>query len=218
MNPILKWALPAAAVIALALPAAAQGPGGQAPSPAVMAKMQAWRKFRDNHPNYRKLQGSLFRLQELESKPATALTKDQAKKILGVLSKWRNKPTMKDEEAKQVNKQIWDVLTPAQLQVMAAADARGGRPGGGSGPGGGGPGGFGGPGGGRPGGGGPGGGGPGGGPGGRGGFDPSRMPDPKEYNPLNPESSPFFKANPEMAKRSLTRYKEMVGKLQAKAK
>jgi hypothetical protein len=145
------------------------------------------------------------------------LTKDQAKKIKAIVAPWQSKPKMTDDQALKLVKDITGVLSTAQLKKYAALSAqqgRGGFGGGGGrmgGPGGGGPGGgggFGGPGGGGPPGGGggfggPGAGGPpggggrmggpgGGGPGGGGmrNFDMSKMPDPKEYNLLNPASFP----------------------------
>ena len=211
MKSVLKMVVPALAVTALAPAAFAQGPpgggGGFQMTPEMRAQMQKFQKFREANKNVFQVSQTLRRIAGLDENPKNALTKDQAKKILGVVKPWRKKPVMKDEEARNVLKQITAPLTVAQLKAISQSDGRGGR---GQGFGGGG-GGFG-----RPGGGGPGGGGPGGGPGGRpGGF---RMPDPKPFNPLNPESSSFYKADPQRGKRMLDRFNEMIAKLEAKAK
>ncbi|MDX1931042.1 MAG: hypothetical protein SFU56_00405 [Capsulimonadales bacterium] len=201
---IRKTVLTMVAVSALSGAAFAQGPGGNFMAnlpPAAQAKMKAWRTWRDNHKNFQQLTGTLRAITEMDKETSTKLTKDQAKKILTVITPWKSKPTMTDPQARTVMNDIAKVLSPTQIKRYAAiqAEGRGGMRGG---PGGGGPGGgggFGGPGGGGPPGGGggfggPGGGGrPGGGAGGPGGgrnFDFSKMPDPKEYNPLNPASFP----------------------------
>jgi len=200
----------------------AQGPppgmGGFQPSPEMRKKFEAWQNFRKSHHNITALQQTIRGLERMQDDPKTRLTKPQAAKVVSILRKWRNKPVMKDEQARDVNRQITASLSLAQIKVLASPGGRFGGPGGGFGGPGGGPGGgggrFGGPGGGdgpggggrRFGGGGPGGGGPGGGPGGgfggpggrRGGpGGPGRgpggfnMPDPHEYNPLNPDTLPF---------------------------
>lgn len=207
-----RIALPLVAAALMTVSAAfAQPPGGGPPgggggggfqmTPELRAKFDKMRKFGESHKNYRSLSTTLRSIVEMDKDPKTKLTKDQAKKIWGAVSPWSSKPVMTDAQALAVNKQISGALTLPQLKKMASMSAqmgnRGGRGGGGGGFGGGGGGGFGGGGGqggggGRPGGG--GGGGFGGGGGGRGNFDPSKIPDPKEYNPLNPNSyqeSPF---------------------------
>jgi hypothetical protein len=217
MKSVLKMVVPALAVTALAPAAFAQGPpgGGNIP-PEMRAQFEKMRKFRDNNKNVFQVQSTFRRLRRLDENPKTQLTKDQARKILAVVKPWRRKPVMKDDEARKVNLALTAPLTVAQLKAISQSDGRGGRGqgfGGGGGFGGGrqGGGGFG-----RPGGGGPGGGGPGGGPGGRpGGF---RMPDPKPFNPLNPESSAWYKANPQMGQRMVQGFNEMITKLEARAK
>ena len=157
--------------------------------------MQAFRKFSESHRNYGQLTRTMRAVMEMDKAPATKITKPEAQKMLAVVKPWMSKPLMKDADAKNVNNALAKTLTVPQLKAMAAASSRqngrggggggfgggGGRPGGGGGFGGG-QGGPGGGGGGRPGGGGPGGG------GGR--FDFSKLPDPKEYNPLNVNSYP----------------------------
>jgi hypothetical protein len=205
------------------------GGGGFQMPPGMMEKVRAWQKFRENHKNFEGLQRTMYAIGEMDKDPKTQLTKPQAKSMLAVLRTWRNKPVMSNDQALQVNKQLTAGMSVAQIKKIATVEmprgfgggggGRRGGPGGGGGggfggPGGGGPGGggggFGGPGGGRPGG--PGGGGPGGGgrPGGPGGFT---MPDPREYNPLNPDTIPFERARP----RAKQRMSELMAKLQARA-
>ncbi|GAB4464398.1 MAG: hypothetical protein OHK0029_34290 [Armatimonadaceae bacterium] len=170
------------------------GGGGFQMTPEMRAKMDKWRKWRDNHKNFTQLQNTMRAIMEMDKDPKTKLTGAQAKKINGYVTPWTTKPTMTDAQAKELNGQIVKALSVEQVKKMAALAGQqrggGGFGGGGGRPGGGGPGGPGGGGGGFGGGGGrPGGGGAGGG-GGRGGFDLSKMPDPKEYNPLNVKTYP----------------------------
>ena len=201
------------------------GQGGMPPmSPAAMAKRQAYQKFGQSHPNYRTLTQTLRAVDEMDKDPATKITKPEAQKMLAVIKPWLTKPVMKDADAKAVNNALAKTLTVPQLKKMAAAASRQGGRGGGGGQGGpGGGGGFGGPGGGGGGGGRPGGGGGGfgggqGGPGGGGGggkarFDMSKMPDPKEYNPLNVNSYP----NSPMTQRGKQRVTDFVALLKSRA-
>ena len=166
------------------------GGGGAGPSPEMMAMFKKFQEWRDKNKSLSSMGQTIGMFAEFEKDPKTALTKDQAKKIMAAVGPWKTKPIMTDADAKELIKTIGKTLTvpqatkSAQLAKEAAArrggmGGGGGRPGGGGAPGGGGgaPGG----GGGRPG----GGGGPGGG-----------MPDPaamkkrfdammKGYNPLN---------------------------------
>lgn len=190
MKPIKHLLLPlaAATTIALCVPAHAQGgfggpggPGGFQPPPAMMAKMQAWRHWRDSHKNVTALQRTLGALNQMEQDPQTKLNKTQAHAVLVVINRWKGKPALTDEQARQVNTQV---TTPLNLQqIKAIATASQGRRGGFGGGGGGG----------RPGGGGFGGGRP-GGPGGRPAFDPASFPSPRDYNPLNPATNPMVRA------------------------
>ncbi|MDQ2800273.1 MAG: hypothetical protein M3Y13_11610, partial [Armatimonadota bacterium] len=170
--------LPMTAVFLLTAGAQAQGgfggPGGFQPPPAMMAKLQAWRQWRDNHKNVTSLQRTLGALTDMEQDPKTKLTKPQAKAILAVIKKWQAKPALNDAQALQVNKQLTMPLNLMQIKKIATASQGrggfgGGRPGGGGGGFGGGGGGFGG---GRPGGGAPG--------GGRPAFDPASFPSPRD--------------------------------------
>jgi len=173
------------------------GGGGFQPTPEMKAKFAAWQKYRDQHKNLTNLSTMLRQIREVDKDPQTQFTKAQAGKLLPILKAWRNKPTMTEDQAQSVSKQIGAILTEKQLKKMATIKPRGfgggpggGRPGGPGGPGGGGPGG---PGGGRP-----------GGPGGPGGF---QMPDPPKggYNPLNPDTLPFERMRPQ-AKKSLDEF------------
>ncbi len=152
--------------------------------PEAQAKMKKWQAWGQNHKNIGQLSQTLRAITEMDKDPTAQLNKDQAKKIMSAVKPWSNKPVMTDNQALALNKQITGVFSTTQLKKFATMQQQrgggfgGGRPGGGGG-------GFGGPGGG-------GGGGPrpGGGGGGGGRFDPSKMPDPKDYNPLNPASYP----------------------------
>jgi hypothetical protein len=215
---MFKLVVPALAALALAPAANAQPPGGGQGggnfTPEMRAQFQKFRKWQEANKNVVQLGRTFRRFRQLEENPKTQLTKEQARKILAVVKPWRRKPVMKDEEARKVMTQLTAPLSVPQLKAISQSESRGGRGGGGGGagfgggrPGGGGPGGgagFGG--GGRPG---------GGGPGGGGGF---RMPDPKPYNPLNPESSPFYKADPQRGARMVQGFNEMMAKLEARAK
>lgn len=206
MNRRLLMVLSAALAASIAASGIAQ-PGAGQMSPQAQAKMQAWRKWNDNHKNIGAVQRTLRGIGELNRDPKTALTPAQAQKILAALKPWRTKPKMTDEQASKLNKQITAPLTIAQLKKLASMPRRGGgMMGGGRGPGGGGPGG--------------GGARTGGGPGGNGprrAFDPSRIPNPAEYNPINPATSPMAKGNPEMAKRSKQRMDQLFAGLAARA-
>lgn len=167
-----------AAATLLAPIAHAQGPfGGGQITPEMRNRMQAWRKWRDSHKNISALQQTLGGLAAMEQDPRTRLTKPQAKKVVGILKAWRNKPVMTDAQALQVNKQLTASLSIAQLKKIATARAggRGGQRRGGPGGGGGGQA--------RA----------GGGQGRQGGgrMDANRFPAPRDYNPLNPSTLPF---------------------------
>ncbi len=202
MKRIALWTA-AAAFAAIATSAIAQAPGGGGgftPTPEMAAKFKKWQAWRENHKNFEHIQSTVRGLAECVKDPATSLTKDQAKAILAVYKKWGTKAVMSNDDAGAANKALTSSLNIAQIKKIATTKnpfAGGGRMGGG---GGGRPGGGGGAGGARPGGGRPG-----------GGFT---LPDPKDYNPLNPDTLPFegFKA---IAKQSQT---EFLGKVQAAAK
>ena len=188
----------AAAVLALVLTgtALAQNPMNLTPEQQAIlqAKRKAWEKWRENHKNITALSQTLMGLGQLESDPKTAITPEQARKILPVLKTWRNKKVMTNEQALQVNRALTAPLTEAQLKRIATAPrfGRGGpgfgggaRMGGGQGPG-----------------------------GQRPRFDISRMPDPRDYNPLNPGTYPFEGIRAQ-AKQRLDK---LIADLQARAK
>ena len=157
----------------------AQGFGGGQMPPEIQAKIKAWQHWREAHKHVSNLQMMLMQLREVDKEPGTQLTKAQAGKILPVMQSWRHKPTMSEDQAEQVSRQISSVLTDKQLKKMATIQPfrmRGGGPGGG-----------------RPG---------GGGPGGRPGGGMGSFPDPPAggYNPLNPDTSPMAQFRPQMKK------------------
>ncbi len=173
--------------------------------------MQQWQKFREEHKYHFQLRETFLKLGELEKKGGqTALTKEQAQKLLAIFQPLTKKEKLTADEAKEALKKIKSVLRADQLNALQRIQLpRMGRPGGApGGPGGAGPGG--------PGGMGPSG--PGGRPGGQGGprFDPSQM---RNFNPL----SLVVKVDPkspmaEFAKRRAERIKEVLSLLEKKAK
>jgi hypothetical protein len=199
LQPVRTAGIAALALLTLGGTALAQGgPGGFQMTPEMQAKMKKFQAFQQSHKNYRAIQQSLYGIAECEKSPTTKLTKAQAKHVLSVLKKWESKPTLTNEQAGAVNKELTAGLTTPQIKTIATAQmpfGRGGRQGGGNG----------GPGGARP----AGAGGPGGRPGGN-----FQMPDPKEYNPLNPDTMPFV----QFRSRAKQRLNEFKTKLQAAAK
>lgn len=158
----------------------------------IQAKRKAWEKWRENNKHVSALTQTLMGFAILEGNPKTALTKDQARKIVPILKEWRRRKVMTNEQALKVNRQLTAALTDAQLKKIATAPrtGRGGGMGGGRMGGGNGQGGQ------RP------------------RFDPSKMPDPKDYNPLNPETLPFEG----MRTQAIQRTDKMIKDLTARAK
>ncbi len=183
MRTITRLATALVAVLAVS-GAYAQNPFNLTPQQQaqLQAKRKAWDKWRANNKQITAVGQTLFGLAALESDPKTALTKEQARKILPVLKTWRNKKTMKNEDALKVNRAITSPLTDAQLKKIATGPRFGrGGPGFGGGA--------------RMGGGGRQGGGQ------RPAFDVSKFPDPKDYNPLNPDTLPFVQMRPQAKQR-----------------
>ncbi|MCS7223579.1 MAG: hypothetical protein NZ959_03305 [Armatimonadetes bacterium] len=192
----------------------AQPPAGQGPSPQMMAQFQ---RFLEENKFQFQLGETFRKLGELERKGgATALTKDQAKKLLALFKPMTQKDKLTPEEAKKALKEIKAILRPDQLAALDRIQLPrmrfGGRPGGAGGGPGGGPGG---PGGGAAGPGGPGFGGQGGAGGPRmGRFDPTQL---RNINPLSvkvDKDSPFA----EFQKKRAERINEFLSHLEKKAK
>ncbi|MCA1595689.1 MAG: hypothetical protein LC772_04605 [Chloroflexi bacterium] len=229
LNRIARRAAIAAALMVCASSAFAQfgggggfrgrgGPGGGFQmSPQMMATIRAWQSWRSSHPNVAALEQTVGGLAALEQSPQTKLNRSQARSVLGVISAWRGKSSVSDQQAKRILAQLKKPLTATQLARLSEAG-----PGGRGGPGGfrpGGPppvgrGGFrpGGPGGFRP-----------GGPGGQGGFRPGgaggfSMPSPRDYNPLNPGTSPFAHVNARMTQGMSQRLNGLLSALKASAR
>lgn len=216
-----KLALPLAAALLLTISGAVRaqgGPpgGGGGPSPEMMAMFKKMGEWRDKNKNLFSVGRTMGALAEFEKDKTTALTKDQAKKIMAVVGPWKSKPVMTDANAKDLLKQVGATFTPAQAKKLAqlakeAEARRGGFGGGGGRPGGGG---------GAPGGGAPGGGG--GRPGGGGGgmqMDPAAMKKRmdammKGFNPLNFSTIP----DSPMKERSTKPVKDGLAALEKKAK
>ncbi len=185
--------------------AVAQPPVGQGPSPQMMAQ---WQRFLEENKFQLQVGETFRKIGELEKKGgSTALTKEQAKKLLELFKPLTAQEKLTQDLAKKILKEIKAVLRPDQLAALDRIQlprmrAGGGRPGGPGGPG-------------SP-------GGPGGGPGsggaGRGGgfrqFDPSRLRD------INPLSTRVDKDSPasEFQKRRAERVKEVLSLLEKKAR
>jgi hypothetical protein len=188
----------AAALLVTSGAAFAQGPPGGMP-PEIQKMMGEFQKMRNSPKG--KLSTTLRALGEFGGDPKTKPTKPQAAKILSLISPWKGKMTMSQDEAATLNKQIAGTFTIPQIKKQATMGAQqgggmgGGRPGGGMG-------------GGRPGGGGPGG----------GGFDPKKMMDglkkAQSANPLNPASYP----DSPWKQRMVDSTNKLFGMLQATAK
>jgi hypothetical protein len=166
-----------------------------APLTAAMAQGSAFAKFREQHKYTFQLRTMVTGgVVECERSPATKLKKEQAQKLLGVLTPLQKKPKLTQDEAKAAIKQVVKIYDAKQLSLVDKAiqqSAR--RRGGGGGPGGGGA----------------SAGGPGGGSGGRSGpggstgnrppFDPAKA---KNFNPFNPtKDSPGYERNVDRNKR-----------------
>lgn len=230
---VSRFVLAVAAVLPLLLSpigAMAQGPGGPGGAgggggfqmtPEMRAGFEKFQKFRENNKQVFALGQTIRAFGEMDKDAKTKFTPAQAKTILAVINKWKGKPSITNEQATQINKDLTKPLTVPQIKKLASeANSRRGFGGGGQGGGGGRPGGGGGQGG--PGGGGPrmGGGGGQGGPGGGGqarmgggGGGGFKMPELKPFNPLNPETG--FSRNKEMA---IRRMNELTTMLATRAK
>ncbi|WP_395088648.1 hypothetical protein [Armatimonas sp.] len=137
-----KLALPLAAALLLTVSGAVRaqggppggGMGGAAPSPEMMAMFKKFGEWRDKNKSLSSVNRTLGALAEFEKDPKTALTKDQAKKILAVVGPWKSKPIMTDVNAKDMLKQVGATFTPAQAKKLAQImSERGGFGGGGGG-------------------------------------------------------------------------------------
>lgn len=164
-----------------------------------------------------RLTGLLRSIEELEKGRTKALSKAQAKTVVGVVAAWKAKPRMSDAEAKMVYTKLNGTLTTTQKNELDKIAAKNRRGFGGDRAGGGGRGG-------------PGGGGPGGG----GAPNPQQMAEMrsrmkrmegffKTYNPLYPPTKyAEFKSMPDRMQDRFTKGYQarmsMVSKLAAKAK
>ena len=169
----------AGALLVGARNAQAQPPGGM--PPGLMQKIKAWQKWGDQHKKLTLLGDQVFQIEKMNAEPAYALNKGQSGKMLQILNPWRSRPTMTEDQASGLNKQIGNVLTMKQIKRLTQIEPPsvtmkkrgfGGGPGGK----------------------------PGGGPPG-GGFN---FPDPPRagWNPFNADTIPFAQARPEMKRRT----------------
>ncbi len=178
---------------------------GAQPPPQVAAQ---WQKFREEHKYHFQLRETFLKLGELEKKGGqTALTKEQAKKLLALFQPLTKKEKLTADEAKEALRQIKAILRPDQLNALQRIQLPRMRPGGGAGGPSGGPGG-------------PPGGQPGGGPGGASGGGPRFYSyQMRNFNPL----SLVVKVDPkspaaEWAKRRAERIRGVLSLLEKKAK
>lgn len=183
-------ALLAAGTLALVgAPASAQGfGGGGGMPPAIAAKIKAWQKWGDQHKKLTGLGDLIQQVGIMDKDPTTALDKKQAGQILKIVTTWKPKTSLSEDEAQTITKQMTSVLSLKQIKKIATIEPPsvamrrrgfGGGGGGGARPGGGGA---------RP----------------AGNFT---FPDPpaKGWNPLNPDSLPFPQGRP-MAKARMAEF------------
>lgn len=184
------------------------GQGGFNITPEMRARMEAWRKWRDQHKYTFQLTGFVNAMAQLD-KEGKPLNADQKKKVLAVIKPLTTKTKLTQDDARNALRDLKKPLTTAQLNIISRISSqqqqRRGM-GGGSGGGGGG----------RPGGGFGGGGGQGTGQNGQRNpqdaarrfmeMDPAKM---KDYNPFNTTKKPD---NP-MTERFQTQLKQFMAKL-----
>jgi hypothetical protein len=184
----------AAALLVTSGAAFAQGPPGGMP-PEIQKMIAGFQKYGKSPKG--QLGTTMRALAEFPGDPKTKFTKPQAAKLLAIYNAWKSKPTMNQDQAAQVNKQITGTFSIPQIKKQAMLGAQGmgggGRPGGGMG-------------GGRP-----------GGPGG-GGFDPKRMADmQKRMETMNPFNVAAIPDGP-WKERAVKGYNTTLSALQAAAK
>ena len=147
----LATMLAAAAMCIAGAPATAQGFGGGQIPPEIAAKIKLWKKYTEDHKKATNLSQTVVKIEGMNREDEYKLDKKQAGKMLAIMKTWSPKPSVSEDEAGTVMKDINSFLTTKQIKKMttmpnpfARAGAGGGRPGGAGGPGGGRPGGAGG--------------------------------------------------------------------------
>jgi len=127
----------AAALVAVAALARAQGPGRPedrraTPSPEMRQRMEQFRKFREEHKYTFQLTDTVVALGELEKQNRHALTPAQARKVNTVLARVRKQPKLTQEQAKQALKDLKAPLSERQLteigKITKQMSERRGRP------------------------------------------------------------------------------------------
>lgn len=107
-----------AAATLLATPLWARPPGGPDDSPRRgMGRMRGLR--RDN--SKARLEGVLMGVGSLERGGKTPLSKDQARKMVALISGWKKKSHMSDAEAQSLSGKLSAVLTSAQKNAIQQA-------------------------------------------------------------------------------------------------
>ncbi len=133
----LRWIAMAAALVAVAALARAQGPGRPedrraTPSPEMRQRMEQFRKFREEHKYTFQLTDTVVALGELEKQNRHALTPAQARKVNTVLARVRKQPKLTQEQAKQALKDLKAPLSERQLteigKITKQMSERRGRP------------------------------------------------------------------------------------------
>ena len=137
----------AGAIGVLGSAAIAQPPGGGQMPPEIQAKMKLWQKYRENHKKASDLGQTLRKVEGMNKEDEFKLDKKQSAKMLTIMKTWSSKPSLTEDEAGTVTKEINSILTVKQIKKMTTMPTGFGRGGGQGGPGGGRPGGPGGPGG-----------------------------------------------------------------------
>jgi len=108
---------------------------------SALAQQQGGGQFSAMREKYKytfQLMTMVRHIGEIDKDKKYTLTPAQAKKMLAILTPWRSKPKMTQDQAKDVARKLKSVLTAAQLNAMARIKSHFGQgPGGRGGPGGG---------------------------------------------------------------------------------
>lgn len=102
-------------------PATAQG--SVSLPPAIQAKINAWFKWMSVHKDVIRLGDLLVQVGQMDKDPRTQLNKKQSGQMLAIIHKWESKPSMSEEDAKTVQKEIGGILTLKQVQKVATIPA-----------------------------------------------------------------------------------------------
>jgi hypothetical protein len=138
----LAVAIGAASMSLLANTAVAQGFGGGQMPPEVQAKMKLWKKYSDEHKKATNLGQTVRKVENMNKEDDYKLDKKQSAKMLAIMRTWSSKPSLSEDEAGTITRQINSFLTIKQIKKMTtmpngfgrgSGGAAGSRPGGGPG-------------------------------------------------------------------------------------